>query len=53
MFAGSAVFGSISPIIAGWLRESFGMDGVFYYSGIIVTIVAFAALLVPLRKATE
>ena len=50
MFAGSAVFGSISPIIAGWLRESFGMDGVFWYCGIIVTIVAFAALLVPLRK---
>ncbi len=53
MFAGSAVFGSISPIIAGWLRESFGMDGVFYYSGIIVTIVAFAALFVPLRRATD
>ncbi len=51
MFAGSAVFGSISPIIAGWLRGTFGMDGVFYYCGIIVTIVAFAALLVPLRKA--
>ena len=53
MFAGSAVFGSISPIIAGWLRESFGMDGVFYYAGIIVTIVAFAALFVPLRKASD
>ena len=53
MFAGSAVFGSISPIIAGWLRESFGMDGVFYYAGIIVTLVAFAALFVPLRKAAD
>ena len=53
MFAGSAVFGSISPIIAGWLRESFGMVGVFYYAGIIVTLVAFAALFVPLRKAAD
>ena len=53
MFAGSAIFGSISPIIAGWLRGSFGMDGVFYYAGIIVTLVAFAALFVPLRKATD
>ena len=53
MFAGSAVFGSISPIIAGWLRGSFGMDGVFYYAGIIVTLVAFAALFVPLRKAAD
>ena len=53
MFAGSAVLGAASPIIAGRLREAYGMDGVFYFSAIIVTLVAFAALIVPLRKATD
>ncbi len=51
MFAGSATLGAISPVIAGRLREVFGMDGVFYYAAIIVTVVALATLVVPLRRA--
>jgi FSR family fosmidomycin resistance protein-like MFS transporter len=52
MFTGSAIFGAISPIIAGRLRELYGMDGVFLYSAAIVGIVALAALLVPMRRAS-
>lgn len=53
MFAGSAVLGAVSPVIAGRLREAFGMDGVFYYAAIIVAVVAIASLIVPLRKASD
>jgi len=53
MFAGSAVLGGVSPVIAGQLREAFGMDGVFYYAAIIVAVVAIASLIVPLRKASD
>jgi len=50
MFTGTAVMGAISPIIAGRLKEIYGMDGVFYYSAIIVGIVTIASLFVPMSK---
>ena len=53
MFTGAAIFGAASPVIAGRLRELFSMDGVFYYTAIIVTISAVAALFVPMVKATR
>ena len=52
MFTGPAIFGAISPIIAGRLRELYGMDGVFLYSALIVGIVALASLLVPMRRVS-
>ena len=53
MFSGSAIFGAVSPVIAGWLREHFTMDGVFYYTVIIVAISAVAALFVPMANASR
>ncbi len=53
MFTGAAIFGAASPVIAGRLRELFNMDGVFYYTAIIVAISAVAALFVPMVKATR
>ncbi len=52
VFTGGAIFGSLSPIIAGWLRQNYGTDGVFYFSAIIVTTTAVASLFVPMRRAT-
>ena len=53
MFTGPAIFGAISPIIAGRLRELYGMDGVFYYAGIIVAAITIASLFVPMRKVAD
>ena len=53
MFAGSSILGAASPMIAGQLRETFGMVSVFYYAGIIVSVVAAATLIVPLHKASD
>ena len=52
VFTGGAIFGSLSPILAGWLRQNYGMDSVFYFSAIIVTATAVASLFVPMRRAT-
>ncbi|MDO8750312.1 MAG: MFS transporter [Dehalococcoidia bacterium] len=51
MFTGQAVFGAISPVIAGWLRQHYSMDAVFYYSGAIVAAITVATLFIPMRKA--
>ncbi|MCZ6615361.1 MAG: MFS transporter [Chloroflexi bacterium] len=53
MFTGPAIFGAISPVIAGRVRELSSMDGVFLYVGIIAGIVAAAALFVPMRKVPQ
>jgi FSR family fosmidomycin resistance protein-like MFS transporter len=53
MFTGSAIFGAISPVIAGRLRELHGMDGVFLYTAVIVGLVALASLFVPIRRSSE
>lgn len=50
MFSGAAIFGAISPVIAGRLRELWGMDAVFYYTAIIISASALASLFVPIRK---
>ncbi|MFH1141618.1 MAG: MFS transporter [Chloroflexota bacterium] len=50
MFTGPAVFGAISPVIAGWLRENYSMDAVFCYSGAIVAAITVATLFIPMRK---
>lgn len=52
MFTGPAIFGAISPVIAGRLRELYGMDGVFVYAGAIVGLVALASLVVPMRRSS-
>ena len=51
MFTGPAVFGAVSPVIAGRLRELYGMEGVFIFTGVIVGLVAFASLVIPIHKA--
>lgn len=53
MFTGSAIFGAVSPIIAGRLRELYGMDGVFLYTTAIVGIVSFASIIVPMRSSSN
>ena len=50
IFTGQAVLAAISPVIAGRLRELYGMDGVFYYSAIIAAIITAVSLFVPMRK---
>ena len=53
MFTGSAIFGAVSPIIAGRLRELHGMDGVFLYTTVIVGLVTFASIFVPMRSSSD
>ncbi len=53
MFTGPAIFGALSPVIAGRIKEIYGMDGVFYYSAIIVAVITIASLFVPMRKASD
>ncbi len=50
MFTGQALFGAMAPVVAGFLREGFGMDGVFYYSGGIVAVIAIASVFLPMRR---
>ena len=47
VFTGGAIFGSASPVIAGWLRGQYGMDGVFYFTATMVAVTAAASLVVP------
>jgi FSR family fosmidomycin resistance protein-like MFS transporter len=53
VFTGGAVFGAASPVIAGWLRQGYGMDAVFYYSATIVAVMAVASLFVPMRRVAS
>ena len=53
VFTGGAIFGSASPIIAGWLRGTHGMDGVFYFTATMVAITAAASLVVPIRVSAD
>lgn len=53
MFTGPAVFGAISPIIAGLMRDNFGMEAVFLYASVIVGLVAVASLFVPMIRVSN
>ena len=53
MFTGPAIFGALFPVIAGRIKELYGMDGVFYYSAIIVAVITIASLFLPMRKPSE
>ena len=50
MFTGGSLLGALSPILAGQLRQSFGMDAVFIYTTAILTVVTIGSLLVPMRR---
>jgi MFS family permease len=50
MFTGPAIFGAIAPVLAGRLRELYGMDAVFIFTATIVGFVALAAVFTPMRK---
>lgn len=50
MFAVPTIIGGSSPVIAGQLRQTFGMDAVFYYVATIVALVTVVSLLVPMKK---
>ena len=51
MFTGPAIAGAVAPVVAGFIRESFAMQGVFLFQGVLVGVVAIAALFVPMKKA--
>ena len=51
MFSTGALFGGISLIIAGVLRENHGMDGVFYYCGILALIIALFTLFISMNRS--
>ena len=53
MFTGPAIVGAVAPVVAGLIRESFAMQGVFLFQGVLVGVVAMAALFVPMKKAAE
>jgi len=50
MFTGGSILGALSPILAGQLRQTFGMDAVFIYTTVILTIVTIGSLLVPMKR---
>lgn len=50
MFTGPSIFGAVSPVIAGFMRDSWGMDAVFIYASSIVAIVAILSLVVPMKR---
>lgn len=53
MFTGPAIAGAVAPVVAGFIRESFAMQGVFLFQGVLVGVVAIAARFVPMKKAAE
>ena len=53
ILTGPAVFGAISPIIAGLMRDNFGMQAVFLYASVIVGLVAVASLFVPMVRVSN
>ena len=53
VFTGGAIFGSASPVIAGWIRGPYGMDGIFYFTATMVAVTAVASLVVPIRVSTD
>ncbi|MCH2525670.1 MAG: MFS transporter [Dehalococcoidia bacterium] len=50
MFTGPSIFGAMSPVIAGFMRDSWGMDAVFIYASSIVAVVAVLSLVVPMKR---
>ena len=50
MFTGPSIFGAKSPVIAGFMRDSWGMDAVFIYASSIVAVVAVLSLVVPMKR---
>jgi MFS family permease len=50
MFTGSAILGAVSPIIAGKLREDYGMDGVFYFAAFVMVVVSVLSLVLPMGR---
>lgn len=53
MFTGPAIIGALAPIVAGFIRESYAMQGVFLFQGAMVGAVAIAALFVPIKKVAQ
>ena len=53
MFTGPSIFGALSPVVAGFLRDLHGMSAVFIYASSIVAIVAVASLIVPMRRIDD
>ena len=50
LFAGGAVIGSLSPVIAGFIYESSGFTGVVWFCGAIATVGAVLAIVLPMRR---
>jgi FSR family fosmidomycin resistance protein-like MFS transporter len=50
LFAGGAVIGSLSPVIAGVIYERSGFEGVVWFCGSIALVGAALAVALPVRK---
>ncbi|MBM2826659.1 MAG: transporter [Dehalococcoidia bacterium] len=53
MFTGPAIVGAVAPIVAGFIRENYTIQGLFLTQGMMVGVVAIAALFVPIKKANQ
>jgi fucose permease len=50
LFAGGAVIGSLSPVIAGVIYEQSGFEGVVWFCGCIAVVGAALAVVLPVRR---
>lgn len=52
MFAGGAVIGSVSPVVAGVIYASHGFTGVVWFAGSIAAVGAVLAVVLPTKRKT-
>ncbi len=53
LWGNNALFGAVSPIIAGVLAGAFGFQAVFYYAGAIFFLVGLLALRLPMYRNSK
>ena len=44
------IMSGASPLIAGWMRDAWGFDAIFYYAAVLFALAAVVLTVVPLRK---
>jgi fucose permease len=50
LFAGGAVIGSLSPVIAGLIYQRNGFEGVVWFAGSIALVGAVLAVILPVKR---
>ena len=50
MFTGGSIVGSLTPIVAGIINQSYGFQGVVIFAGAMATIGAVLSLILPMAK---